>query len=68
MSLSISEERKAERILLKRLIDMPQKDRIPYLQSLGISRQEFEELWDKYSHLIEEYMKYKEEHLDAKDR
>ena len=58
--MNIEDERKAEMTLLLLLEDMPQSERIPYLQELGVSAGEFERIYKKWYRVLEKYRKEKE--------
>jgi hypothetical protein len=55
MSLTISEERKAELTLIGVIIDLPEDEKLKFLLSLGISIEEYNQLKEKYKHILNLY-------------
>ena len=60
MTMTVAQEREAEMTLLLLLENMSMEDRVPFLQEVGVSRAEFERIYEKYHHLMERYRKEKE--------
>jgi hypothetical protein len=56
----IQRERRAELTLLCLLEDMPQEERIPFLQEAGVSSDDFFRIYSKWEHVLIKYRETKE--------
>jgi hypothetical protein len=65
--MTVEREREAELTLLLLLEDMPVEDRVPFLQEHGISRAEFERVYEKWYRVLEAYRKDKQEKESSND-
>lgn len=63
-NLTLSDERKAERTLLKLTLDMTSSERAKFLQQFNISSAEYKDLKNKYSVLISNYRKFQDDSTD----
>jgi hypothetical protein len=55
MSLSISEERKAELTLLGVMLEMSEEEKLEFLTAHEISIEEYTQLQEKYKHILNLY-------------
>jgi hypothetical protein len=60
MSLTISEERKAELTLLGVMVDLSEEEKLKFLNTHRISIEEYNQLQEKYKHILNLYKQAKE--------